>query len=372
MYRSNIHYIQNRLVQSTGEVLYNNKKLTMQQKRHIGYVLQDDLLYESLTVWETLYYAAMLRLPNTMSKAEKVERVRAVIQTLGLQKCQHTIVGGHRRRGLSGGERKRVSVGSEMLINPAVLLLDEPTRYVGWRSRALCSLHSHSGLDSTIAMQLLVTLRQLASDGRAIITTIHQPSSRLYQQLDSLLLLSQGHIIYYGKACDVVTWFEALGCTKQPGSSTSDFILDLASGEIISATLYVSVPLCHMFQHSMRRGSKDGEGTRLQLVAHAEKYLSEYPEGYSSDASRMTVIVRAIRHYVECLMIRADLTGNGSIELPFGGQPHEDYGNQHLERNDLHTQRPVGGIVWASVLGACSKLLFVVVSLLLPPVCRRC
>ena len=88
-------------------------------------------------------------------------------------------------------------------------------------------------------MHLLVTLRQLAAGGRAIITTIHQPSSRLYLQLDSLLLLSQGHIIYYGQACDVVPWFEALGCVQQPGVSTGDFILDLACGEITSSTLYV-------------------------------------------------------------------------------------------------------------------------------------
>jgi ABC-type Mn2+/Zn2+ transport system ATPase subunit len=83
--------------------------------------------------------------------------------------------GGFFRKGISGGERKRTSVGHELLINPSVLFLDEPT----------------SGLDSTTAMHLLSTLRQLAAGGRTIVTTIHQPSSRLYQQLDKLLLLSE-------------------------------------------------------------------------------------------------------------------------------------------------------------------------------------
>ncbi len=80
------------------------------------------------------------------------------------------------RRGVSGGERKRVSVGHELLINPSVLLLDEPT----------------SGLDATTARNLLQLLRSLATSGRSIITTIHQPSSRLYQQLDNVMLLSEG------------------------------------------------------------------------------------------------------------------------------------------------------------------------------------
>ena len=78
-------------------------------------------------MYETLYYAAMLRLPRSMSHVDKVARVDAVITALGLDKCRGTIIGGFFRRGISGGERKRVSVGHELLINPSVLLLDEPT-----------------------------------------------------------------------------------------------------------------------------------------------------------------------------------------------------------------------------------------------------
>jgi ABC-type dipeptide/oligopeptide/nickel transport system ATPase component len=89
---------------------------------------QDDLLYEALTVYETLYFAAMLRLPSHMGRAAKIERVNSVISTLGLLRCRDTIIGGFSRRGVSGGERKRVSVGHELLINPSLILLDEPTR----------------------------------------------------------------------------------------------------------------------------------------------------------------------------------------------------------------------------------------------------
>ena len=202
-----------------GGVLFNGEPLTKRAKRQLGFVLQDDLLYESLTVYETLYFAAMLRLPKTMTSAQKKARVDEVIAALGLAKCRDTIIGGFFRRGVSGGERKRVSVGHELLINPSVLLLDEPT----------------SGLDSTTAMRLVTTLRSLAAGGRAVATTIHQPSSRLFQLLDKLLLLSEGHAIYYGRAGLAADWFARLGYRMPYGVNAADFLLDVASGDVVAS-----------------------------------------------------------------------------------------------------------------------------------------
>lgn len=112
-----------RSMKTTGLVTFNGCTLDKPMKRRIGYVMQDDLLYESLTVRETLYYAAMLRLPRSMPRQEKLDRIDAVLNALGLTKCKDTIVGGFFRRGISGGERKRTSVGYELLINPAILFL---------------------------------------------------------------------------------------------------------------------------------------------------------------------------------------------------------------------------------------------------------
>ncbi|GBF99558.1 ABC transporter G family member-like [Raphidocelis subcapitata] len=156
-----------RAVRTSGRVTVNGQAFSKQAKRRVGFVLQDDLLYETLTVEETLGYAAALRLPRGTSAAQRRARVDDVIAALGLGKCRGTIIGGYFRRGISGGERKRVSIGHELLINPAILMLDEPT----------------SGLDSTTALHLLQLLQDLAAGGRSIATTIHQPSSRLYQKL---------------------------------------------------------------------------------------------------------------------------------------------------------------------------------------------
>ena len=222
-----------------GAILFNGAPLTKRAKRQLGFVLQDDLLYESLTVAETLRYAAALRLPRSMTAAQKRDRVDAVISALGLGKCRDTIVGGFFRRGISGGERKRVSVGHELLINPSVLLLDEPT----------------SGLDSTTAMRLVTTLRALAAGGRAVATTIHQPSSRLFQMLDKLLMLSEGHAIYYGASGVAADWFHRLGFTLPYGVNAADFLLDVASGDVGSA-------------------SRPGEASRLYLIDVAERYAA--------------------------------------------------------------------------------------------------
>ncbi|KAJ9515493.1 hypothetical protein QJQ45_016484 [Haematococcus lacustris] len=205
-----------RAIKLEGNILINGERMSKAMRRRIGFVLQDDVLYETLTVLETLTYAGLLRLPNAMSRADKRARVDAVIEVLGLSKSRDTIIGGYFRRGVSGGERKRVSVGHELLINPAVLMLDEPT----------------SGLDSTTALHLVTLLRDLASGGRAILTTIHQPSSRLYRQLDQVMLLAEGHIMYYGDALRAVDWFDHLGFSLPYGTNLADHILDCALGEV--------------------------------------------------------------------------------------------------------------------------------------------
>ena len=241
-----------------GGVLFNGEPLTKGAKRQLGFVLQDDLLYESLTVHETLYFAAMLRLPKTMTPAQKRDRVDSVISALGLSKCRDTIIGGFFRRGVSGGERKRVSVGHELLINPSVLLLDEPT----------------SGLDSTTAMRLVTTLRSLAAGGRAVATTIHQPSSRLFQLLDKLLLLSEGHAIYYGRAPLATDWFARLGYRMPYGVNAADFLLDVASGDVVASS-----------------GGGDGEGGDEGGVAKkGTPSPSASPPSLSGEASRLFLI----------------------------------------------------------------------------------
>ncbi|KAF9677293.1 hypothetical protein SADUNF_Sadunf08G0092900 [Salix dunnii] len=199
----------------SGAITYNDQPFSSSMKRKIGFVTQDDVLYPHLTVLETLTYAALLRLPKKLTKEEKIEQAEWIMTELGLNRCRHSVVGGPLFRGISGGERKRVSIGHEMLVNPSLLLLDEPT----------------SGLDSTTSQRIVATLRGLARGGRTVITTIHQPSSRLCMMFDKVVVLSEGCPIYSGMASGVMEYFESLGYS--PGfnfMNPADFLLDLANG----------------------------------------------------------------------------------------------------------------------------------------------
>lgn len=198
----------------SGTTTYNGKPFTNAMKRNTGFVTQDDILHPHLTVLETLVYTALLRLPKTLSKDDKVRQAEAVITQLGLSRCRNSIVGGHVVRGVSGGERKRVSIGQEMLINPSLLFLDEPT----------------SGLDSTTALRIVSTLSELVSGGRTIAMTIHQPSSRLFYLFHKVILLCEGSLLYYGKGSLALDYFSTIGFAPSVAMNPADFLLDLANG----------------------------------------------------------------------------------------------------------------------------------------------
>ncbi|KAL3849396.1 hypothetical protein ACJIZ3_011278 [Penstemon smallii] len=203
-----------------GNITYNNKPFSNTMKSNIGFVTQDDILYPNLTVTETLVYTALLRLPKTLTEEQKAQHAEAVINQLGLTRCKDSIIGGGLLRGVSGGERKRVSIGQEMLINPGLLFLDEPT----------------SGLDSTTAQRIVSTLWELANGGRTIIMTIHQPSSRLFYMFHKVLLLSEGNTMYFGKGSNALDYFSSIGFAPSVAMNPAEFLLDLANGMYICFT----------------------------------------------------------------------------------------------------------------------------------------
>lgn len=198
----------------SGSITYNGKPFNKVVKRSMGFVTQDDVLYPHLTVTETLVFTALLRLPNSLTREEKEVHAKIVMDQLGLTKCKDSIIGGPFLRGVSGGERKRVSIGQEMLINPSLLFLDEPT----------------SGLDSTTAQSVVSTLWELAGGGRTVVMTIHQPSSRLFYMFHKILLLSDGQPLYFGKGSQALDYFSSIGHAPSVAMNPSEFLIDLANG----------------------------------------------------------------------------------------------------------------------------------------------
>ena len=175
--------------------------------------MQDDILLPDLTVAETLEYAAALRLPPSFTLEERQKIVADVILELGLKDCMSTRIGNHVRKGCSGGEKRRTSLGVRLLSNPSVLYLDEVT----------------TGLDARSALQLVRTLKELAAKGRTIIVTIHQPRSEIWALFDRLILLSDGNLIYSGLASHSIAYFDRLGYKLPDYVNPAEFLIDLTT-----------------------------------------------------------------------------------------------------------------------------------------------
>lgn len=195
-----------------GAVTLNGEAMESRLLKVISaYVMQDDLLFPMLTVEETLMFAAEFRLPRTLSKSKKRMRVQALIDQLGLRNAAKTVIGDEGHRGVSGGERRRVSIGIDIIHDPILLFLDEPT----------------SGLDSTSAFMVVKVLQRIAQSGSIVIMSVHQPSSRILGLLDRMIFLSRGQTVYSGSPANLPRFFTEFGHPIPESENRTEFALDL-------------------------------------------------------------------------------------------------------------------------------------------------
>ncbi|KAJ8091117.1 hypothetical protein PM082_024598 [Marasmius tenuissimus] len=259
----------------TGSVSFPSSNSNTNSKPRIGFVPQQDVLPPMLTVYEAILFAARLRLPEGISDVEKQSRVEQLMEKLGISHLRSTRIGygaeasGGRNRGISGGEMRRVSIGLELIASPDVLILDEPT----------------SGLDSVSAWRVANVLRSIAHDQSnptAVIASIHQPSSQLYQAFDTILVLSHGHALYSGPGAlapiDYLANSSADVPRYQQGYNVADYLLEVASDPPLS-----------LLQSRKDRLSLDaGSGSRNEKPTHEHHHQDgpaskEETSGSSSD-----------------------------------------------------------------------------------------
>lgn len=181
----------------------------------VAYVAQDETMFAFLTVKETLMLSAYFHSSASISLQAREDLVQTIMRELSLLKTENTILGNETRRGVSGGEYKRVLIGKELIKKPQIILLDEPT----------------SGLDSYQALSVMDTMKRLAQRGRIVITVIHQPRSSIFALFDRLLLLSDGQQVYFGPATDALGYFQSLGYQCPQHFNPADYFLDILSVE---------------------------------------------------------------------------------------------------------------------------------------------
>ncbi|NXL52856.1 ABCG2 protein, partial [Podilymbus podiceps] len=199
----------------SGDILINGVPQPSNFKCTSGYVVQDDVVMGTLTVRENLKFSAALRLPKSVKEQEKDERVNHIIKELGLSKVADSKVGTQFTRGVSGGERKRTSIGMELITDPAILFLDEPT----------------TGLDASTANAVLLLLKRMAKQGKTIIFSIHQPRYSIFRLFDNLTLLAAGRVLYHGPAQHAIEYFQSIGYKCEPYNNPADFFLDIINGD---------------------------------------------------------------------------------------------------------------------------------------------
>ncbi|OWF35603.1 ABC transporter G family member 14 [Mizuhopecten yessoensis] len=205
----------------SGDITLNGSPFNKQQRRRLGYVMQDDVFLSNLTLWETLYFTAMVRVSDRIPKQEKLDQIQKIVTALKLQHCLNTVIGDIFQRGLSGGERKRTHIACELLTDPDIFLVDEPT----------------SGLDSSTAHSLMVQLKNYATEyNKTIVVTIHQPSSKIFHMFSSLLLLVEGQSVYCGPAPSAIPHFTCLGFPYNSRFNPADYLCNI----LITGKTYTS------------------------------------------------------------------------------------------------------------------------------------
>jgi ABC-type multidrug transport system ATPase subunit len=216
-----------------GNVYFGGAKfdpLNREHRKLIAYVSQEDSLHESSTPREALRFSARLRLPRTVSDEDIETLINQTIDELGLGSAADTVIGGGFKKGISGGEKRRVSIGLELVASPSLIFLDEPT----------------SGLDSFAAAQVMKLLDRVAKAGNTVLFTIHQPSSNIFSSFDRLILLNKGQIMHQGNVSNIGEDFANYGYPLPANYNPADWVLDVAQGnsieELVASSFFSKEP----------------------------------------------------------------------------------------------------------------------------------
>ena len=221
-----------------------------------AFVPQADHLHGFYTAKSYLrHYAHLSGLAFQLRQDEVNERIDTILQQLGLSEQADTIVGDLFLKGLSGGQQRRLSVALEALTEPQILFLDEPT----------------SGLDSESALKLMEFLKKYvrAASGRRVILTIHQPSAFIWQQIDHVILLSKGLLVYNGRRSAMEGFFAEVGAPTKPGWNNADHYISAVNDEFQEQSITVEQWAEHYRQWLLRRKNKLGGGVRTPSMVKA-------------------------------------------------------------------------------------------------------
>lgn len=240
----------------SGTVRFNGVEGNYEEyKTVMGFVPQDDIVHEGLTVGEQIRFSADLRNPKEMTAGRRKLIYEDVLEVMQLSTIQNSIVGGLEKRGISGGQRKRVSIGLELAADPTMLFLDEPT----------------SGLDAASSLSIVHSLKKLTQLGLTSVMVVHQPRWSLFSLFDDVLLLGKGgRTVYSGPAKGAQRYFQQLGFEAPKSENPADWIMDIIAGEVPNYRIPQFVPemlypLWELNAHVVQKSSRIDQGQSQSL-----------------------------------------------------------------------------------------------------------
>jgi len=309
-----------------GEVRLNNLIVDpagINIRRQIAYVEQEISIPQTSTPREAIKFSARLRLDRSVTDEEIDTFANEILSELGLEGCADTLVGGGvlMRGGLSGGEKKRTSVGVELVVRPSIIILDEPT----------------SGLDSFSAEQLVTILKRIALVGSSVLLTIHQPSPAVLRRIDHLMLLFEGKVMYKGPVGNIEDYFTQRGYSKPADYHAVDWMMlvaqSTATGELVDAGFFAED-----LNSEDDTGMKEDEESRDESV---EEKVTVSRVGLRTEISLL--FMREMKHLIReraSLMARIGITGCFGL---FFGLIYLNIGEKDLS-DPLNLQAEFGAI----------------------------
>lgn len=196
----------------SGKLHLNGKPYGKNDLKHVaGFVFQEALFHSHIKTEEALRLAAELKLPKHMSREDKEKRVQVLLDAFDLRRCANTKVGDAKVKGISGGEKKRLSIAIEVLTGPGLLFLDEPT----------------TGLDAASSLMVVKLLRELADNGTSVVMVLHQPRQQILKYIDTFMVLSDGRDVFYGGLPHMIEFFEHIKMPIPLRTNPLDYVLDV-------------------------------------------------------------------------------------------------------------------------------------------------
>jgi len=315
-----------------GDIAIDGRPRPRDFKFQAGYVQQNDAMLGTLTVQEQLMYSAELRLPMGVSRGDKEALVEDTMRELGLINRRHTFIGSSEKRGISGGEKRRVSIATELVSQPRVLFLDEPT----------------SGLDSARALSVMKLLKALTQDhSQTVICSIHQPRSNIFQLFDRVILLSQGRVVFSGPRGHVMNFFKRNGYTCPKGFNHADFLIDTVTMDnkdkidvlVDAAREYYRATPQHKITSADDEASLDSDNENEPLAADLDKKKSGKKKKRSSSSKER----KNGKHKTEMQATNVDEAEKGTM-LTAAESPSVENVDALVEYKAARSQRPGWGV----------------------------